>query len=499
MDYQNILTLGKETRVLSSIQQLLEWDQETYMPKGGSDFRSEQLELISSKIHREKTSEPFKIALSKLIDLESGEIKNPSLDDRKKAALREWRRDFLQNIKLPNDFVKECAKTTSQAVHIWIKARNENNFSLFAPHLEKIIALMRKKADLLGFEAHPYDPLIDLYEPGITTENLISLFSTLKPLLKELAIKYANEPNPNHSFIQGNFNEKDQLEFNHFILEKMGMDFSFSRLDHSAHPFCLGIHPHDVRITTTTSTSDLMVSLGAILHEGGHALYELGLPVEELGSPLSEYTSIGIHESQSRLWETFIGLSFPFWQFALPHLQKKFPELGGITLPTFYKGINHVHPSFIRIHADEVTYVLHIILRFEIELEFITGKLSVYDLPDLWNAKMKEYLGIVPQTDSEGCLQDIHWATGLFGYFPTYALGTIYAGQIFDSIHHTFPNWKERIAAGDPLFIKQFLFENIYRFGRQYSPAELIKKMSGQDISPIPYMNYLKEKFISSN
>ena len=497
MDYQDILKLGKETRVLSSIQLLLEWDQETNMPKGGGDFRSEQIELISSYIHRERTSEPFKNALSKLIDLESGEIIKNSLDDRKKAALREWRRDFLQNTKLPNDFVKECAKVSSQTANIWVRARAENNYPLFAPHLEKIVVLMRKKADLLGFEAHPYDALIDLHEPGMTTDNLTCLFSTLKPLLKELASKYANKPEPDHSFIHGNFNKKDQLEFNHFILEKMGIDFSYSRLDCSHHPFCLGIHPHDVRFTTHTSTSNIMGSLGAILHEGGHALYELGLPVEELGSPLSEYTSMGIHESQSRLWETFIGLSFPFWQFALPHLQKKFPgPLAGIALPTFYKGINHVHPSFIRIHADEVTYVLHIILRFEIELEFIKGKLSVHDLPDLWNAKMKECLGIVPTTDSDGCLQDIHWAMGLFGYFPTYALGNIYAGQIFESIHLTFPNWKERIASGDLLFIKQFLLENIHRFGRQYSPAELIKKISGQDLSPIPYMNYLKEKFI---
>jgi len=330
----------------------------------------------------------------------------------------------------------------------------------------------------------------------MTTKKLDAFFAKLKPFLTDLTRLQSQKARPDLTFLSANFPERKQAEFSRFLLEKMGLDPRYSRLDYSEHPFCLGLHPHDVRLTTHTSAWSFFKSISAVMHEGGHALYELGLPPEDLGSPVGDYCSMGMHESQSRWWETYIGQGLPFWKFAFPKLKEAFPEqLAAIDLNHFYQAINHVQPSFIRVFADEVTYILHVILRYEIEKEFLEGTLAPKDLPTIWNQKMEDSFGITPKTNSDGCLQDIHWAAGLFGYFPTYALGNVYAGQVFQTFQKTFSDWEVRIASGDLRFMREFLFEKVHRFGREFSALELIERTTGSPLSPEPYMSYLKQKY----
>jgi len=494
--YEVLHKIGKEIRLLVSLGYFLEWDQETFMPKGAIDFRSEQVELISSITHREITSDRFKKALEALIDLKTGKARFNDLDEQQKANLREWRRDYLHETKLPNEFVKNFAKTSSKATNAWAEAKKNDTFETFSPHLETLIDLCRKKADFIGYEDHPYDAYLSIYEPGVTTKTLQSLFKTLKPFLRDLLKNVSESQTVDDAFLHGNFTQDSQKQFDHYLLEVMGANPKYSRLDFSEHPFCLGLHPHDVRLTTHTASSSFMQSISAVMHEGGHALYELNLPIEQYGAPLGEFASYGMHESQSRWWETIIGLGKPFWEFAYPKLQETFPNsLQKIDLDTFYQAINRARPSFIRIYADEISYILHIILRFEIELDFLEGKLEVAELPQTWNQKMQESLGITPKDDREGCLQDIHWSAGLFGYFPTYALGNLYAAQLYETFTKVIPDHAKRIRQGNLQFITDFLTEKVHQFGRQYPPLELIEKGTKKPLSPEPYMNYLKEKF----
>ncbi len=497
-NYQDLLREGQEIYQLSSISKLLGWDQETYMPKGGAGFRAEQMALLSSITHEKKTSDSFKSKLAKLIHISTGTILNDDLDERHQAALRQWRRDFLNEKKLPNPFVKEFASITSQASLAWVEAKDNNSFLTFAPHLEKVLEASKQKAEFLGYEDHPFDALVDLHEPGMTTAKLKNLFGELKPILTELTRTLSKDAaKPDRHFLHGNFDKTTQNELIQEILELLGLDFNHLRIDYSAHPFCIPLSPEDVRLTTHTETSNIFGTISAVMHEAGHGLYELGLPKEDIGSPLAEAASLGIHESQSRWYETFIGQSLPFWKHTYSKLQNAFPKaLGDVSLDRFYRAINHVEVSPIRVHADEVTYILHIILRFEIEMELLTGDIAIHDLPDVWNSKMEESLGIVPKNDREGCLQDIHWSLGLFGYFPTYALGNVYAGQLFAQFKKEFPDWDKRMALGDMKFIHEYLYQNIHRYGRQYTSLELIERATGQELSVQPYIQYLKEKYL---
>lgn len=475
---------------------LLQWDQDTYMPKEGIGIRAQQSEYIASLEHEEKTGPQMKAALEKLIDLETGVILANDLSDMQKAALREWKRDYLIAIKLPNSFVKAFAKATSKASHAWSGAKKANDFNQFAPHLKTIVDLCRKQADYLGYKEHPYDALTDLYEPGMTSAKLRELFQELKSFLTNLTKKLTPETPLDSTFLFGDYCGDKQMKLSHEILELMGIDFNRARLDRTSHPFCAPLHPHDLRLTTHDTTSDLMGNISAVMHEGGHGLYEMGFDPKHFGSPLCEAVSLGIHESQSRWWETLIGQSLPFWQHMYPKLQQTFPEkLSDIDLDTYYKTINRVAPSMIRVHSDEVTYILHVILRLELEMDLIEGKLQVEDVPRAWNAKMHELLGITPKNDQEGCLQDIHWSLGILGYFPTYALGNLYAAQFFASFKKEHPTWEKQVAGGDLLFIREYLQTNIHQYGRQYSAEELLTRITGEPLSSSHYMNYLDTKY----
>lgn len=469
--YDQLADLSKNIAVFFSIQNLLEWDQETYMPHGTIDFRSQQSEAMASYVHKLKTSDRFTHLLSQLIDLDSGNVLDPSMTDQQKAALREWRRDHLRAIKLPPTFVKSFANTCSKAIHAWSGAKKLSNFNNFAPHLEKIVHLCQKKAEYLGYENHPYDALLDIYEPGMRVSQLTPLFDRLKPSLASVLKMISSKPKIDGSFLNGHFTSAKQIEFAHLILKAMGFDPNTSRLDQSSHPCCVPVHPKDTRMTTRLHSTNLMPNIFSVLHEGGHGLYNADLPLEHFGTPLGEQVSLGIDESQSRWWETRIGRSLPFWKHFYPILQNHLPDpFASVSLQDFYRAINIIEPSFIRTEADEATYPLHVILRFELEKGLIEGSIKVKQIPELWNGKMQELLGITPEKHADGCLQDIHWSMGGIGYFPTYVLGNLYAAQFFNAFEKVHANWQDRVAQGELAFIREWLSQNIHQYGRQYTP-----------------------------
>jgi carboxypeptidase Taq len=498
--YTKLLLLSKQTALLASTQRLLEWDQETYLPQGAIEIRSLQLETLAHLIHKSSTSRRFAKALERLISIETGHIHNDQLSPQQAAALREWRRDYLKAIKLPASFVKKFAETTSKALHIWAEARRTNNFKLFLPLLEKIISLSRKKADYLGFEEHPYDALLDLFEPGMTSSYLTPLFHQLQMGLRDLLNRIPSKPRGEEGLLKGPFPPSQQIHFAQDLLKAMGLNPLYSRLDQSTHPFCTDFHPKDVRLTTTTHTESPLLSIFSTIHEGGHALYHKNLPEEHYGSPLCEAVSFGVDESQSRFWETFIGHSLCFWTHFYPKLQRAFPEqLERLSLEEFYRVINRVEPSLIRIESDEVSYSLHIILRFELEKSLIEGSLKAKDLPEAWNEKMQTYLGVVVPNDRLGCLQDIHWSMGAIGYFPSYALGNLYAAQLFATFEKAYPSWREEVSKGELLFIERWLCEKIHRYGRQFTPKELIFRSTHSPLQIEPYLTHLNERYSLEN
>jgi carboxypeptidase Taq len=495
-NYADLLKLSHHARVLVGISHLLDWDQETYMPPGASGIRSVQLATLAGLIHEQKSGKKFKSALEKLIDLKTGEVIGKGLSPEKKAALKQWRRDYINENALPKTFVTEFAKLSSQAVLAWREAKKENSFPKFAPFLEKIVSMCRKKADYLGYQDNPYDALLDIYEPEMKTKQVAKIFSSLKASIADILKKVSKSKQIDDSFLHGNFPSDKQLEFAHLILKNMGYGPDHGRVDISTHPFSSSSHPTDSRITTRFHKTSLISCISVILHEAGHALYEMGLPTEHYGSPLGDSISLGMHESQSRWWETRIGQSKPFWQHYLPLLKKTFKgKFDSVSLDTFYKAINKVEPSLIRVEADEVTYPLHVILRFELECALINGTLAIREIPEAWNAKMKTLLGITPKTNAEGCLQDIHWSMGGFGYFPTYTLGNIYASQLFEPFTNHHPDWEKRVASGDLLFITKWLNETVHKYGKRYTSQEILKRAAGKECDPLPYINYLQKKY----
>lgn len=496
-DFNALFNLSRHAKILKGINHLLDWDQETYMPKGAAPIRAVQHETLASLIHSEMTGKKFASALSKLIDIPSGKIAAAGLSSEKHAALKEWRRDFIRDKALPGKFVADFARLTSEAVVAWRDARKANAFKQFAPFLKRIVEMNRKRADYLGFKDQPYDALIDLFEPEMTTRETAAIFNKLRQAIVPLLKKIKNSKPVDDSFLHGNFPKEKQFEFSHVILNDMGYGSDHGRLDLSSHPFSSSSHPTDSRITTRIHPTSLMSCISVILHEAGHALYEMGLPQEHYGSPLGEAISLGMHESQSRWWETRIGQTKGFWQHYLPLLKQKFKgKLEALSLDQFYKAINKVEPSLIRVEADEVTYPLHVILRFELECDLINGKLKVDDLPEAWNSKMKELLGIVPPTDADGCMQDIHWSMGAFGYFPTYTLGNIFAAQLFETFEKENSNWEKRIGKGELTFIVDWLRDTVHKHGRRYTSHEILKRATGRAISADPYIKYLEGKYL---
>ncbi|PIS02697.1 MAG: carboxypeptidase [Chlamydiae bacterium CG10_big_fil_rev_8_21_14_0_10_42_34] len=493
--FTDLRELSTEIHHLNSALALLHWDQETYMPAGGINPRSHQISILSTLIHEKKTSRKFKQCLQKLVHMPSGKPKVKGLSKIHLAMLREWHKDFNRAGKLPASFIETFSQVTSEASQIWAAAKKENNFKIFAPFLEKIIGLCRKKAEIYGFEDHPYDALLETYEPCMTTRKIDVIFGGLQKQLTALLKKITAAKQIDDRFLHRKVSDEKQLELANWLVANLPADPAYTRLDLSAHPFSTALHPHDSRITTRVLPNAFMSNLLSVLHEAGHSFYEMGLSTEYWGTPIGEATSLSIHESQSRLWETIIGRGLPFWTHFYPQMKKKLPLLKNIPLDKFYRSLNKVQPSLIRVEADEVTYCLHVIVRFEIEKALIEGKLSVADLPEAWNAKMKEYLGVTPTNDAQGCLQDIHWSLGDFGYFPTYALGNLFAAHFFSAFSKQHPDWEKKVEQGELAFIRDWLKVNIHQWGRMYNSEELAKRVTGKALSEKAYCSYLKKKY----
>jgi carboxypeptidase Taq len=472
---------------------VLSWDMETYMPESGATPRAEQLALLSELAHQWLTSEET----GRLIEDAGNEAREGDYYSDEVSMVRVARRAYDKKVKIPRDLVARLARMTPLANAIWIKARRESDFSQFEPVLSEIMELNREQAECLGYKENRYDALLDLFEPELTSAGVDLLFKELKggliPLVREITgAKQAAEA----GFLNQKFSTARQEDFGLLVLKDMHYDFTRGRQDRSAHPFTTSFTPYDVRITTRFSEEDLLSALFSTVHEGGHALYDQGLPINLVDTPLCQPISLGVHESQSRLWENIVGRSRAFWKHYFPILKSYFPgQLDSVDLERFYRAVNRVKPGFIRVESDELTYNLHIFIRYEIEKELIGGALHVKDIPDIWNAKYHEYLGITPPDDAQGCLQDIHWAHSLIGYFPTYTIGNLLSAQLFEKAVKDRPGLSEDIEEGKFDTLLGWLRGNVHNHGARYTLEELAAATFGEKLRVAPYMAYLTEKF----
>jgi carboxypeptidase Taq len=492
-DFSELKSKLHEIAHLTSVLALLQWDQEVNMPSRAADARAATIAEISALIHGRLLGLNENNLLEKL----KKQVDAKAIKGRDAVVILETWRTFERENKLPESFVRELAEVTSKAQSIWAEARKANNFKLFLPWLVKIVALKQREAEYVGYKNSPYDALIDQFEPGMTADEAAKILDDLKDFLVPFLAKIKKSKKKiNPKRLKGIFPLDKQLEFNKHIVGKMGFDFEAGRIDTSTHPFATGLHPEDVRITSRYKTDELFYSVGSTIHEAGHGLYEQGLPSEHFGTPLAEAISLGIHESQSRMWENIIGKSKAFWRHFYPKLQKDFPKpYKTISFEDFYSIINNVTSSLIRMEADEVTYNLHVILRFEIEKEMIEGTIDLKELPKIWKAKMKQYFGIEVPSDALGVMQDVHWSCGLIGYFPTYAFGNLYSVQFYDAMKKAIPDIDKKIARGEFAPLREWLRTHIHAHGKTYTAAGLVKKVTGEEINSAHFIEYLKRKY----
>ena len=490
MSIENLKTHLGEIHDISMASSILEWDQETQMPPAGANARAAQLATLAKIAHElfvSSTTEKL------LVNLEQETF---DYDSDEAALLRLTRREFDRSSKLPSEFVAEQSRAKAISLGVWREARKANDFQKFAPHLEQMYTLARRKADYLGFEEHPYDALLDEYEPGLRASVVETTFADLRdqtvPLVQAIAAK---GPASDYSILTRECDEATQQIFGLEVAQAFGYDLTRGRLDRAAHPFETAFSRDDVRITTRYDRQYFPMALFGTLHETGHALYELGTAPELARTRLAQGTSLGVHESQSRMWENLVGRSRAFWTHWYPRFKELFPQYSDVSPEELYKAVNRVQPSLIRVEADEITYNLHVMLRFELEKALLEGSLKVADLPEAWNAKMQSYLGITPPNDANGVMQDIHWSMGLIGYFPTFTLGNILSVQLLEAAQTKLGDLNTMFAHGQYAPLLGWLHENIHRHGKKYKPDELIQRATGSSITAKPYVAYLKEKF----
>ena len=489
--YQDLVEKLEEISRLGGVMSTLHWDQEVIMPSGAAEARAKQISAMAGVIHERATDERLGACLDKL------QAEDPSTFNEFEACnIREAQRDYDMETKVPKRLVQEMAELGSKGHFVWIKAREDNKFSDFAPTLKRFLELKKEWAGYVFPDLLPYDANIDNFERGTKMAEITPIFERLKSELIPLIQSVQDKSQPDTSFLEGTFPVHKQEALGKQISTDMGFSFDQGRMDVSVHPFCGGGHPTDVRITTRYKDSDFVESLYAVIHETGHGLYEQGRMAEGRDLPVSESLTMGIHESQSLFWERMIAQSKPFCARYMETFRSTFPEkLGGTSVDALYKGINTCTPSFIRVEADELTYPLHVILRFEIEKGLFDGSMAVDDLPEIWNDKMVKYLGVKPPTDTLGVLQDVHWSGGAFGYFPSYTLGAMYACQFYRTLVREIPETEKHIEAGDFIHIKTWLNEKIHRQGRLYSPQELVQRVTGEPLNPGHFIDYLKTKY----
>jgi carboxypeptidase Taq len=483
--------LSRTIHDLQQAQGVLDWDQQTMMPRRGTTQRGQQLAALATVIHE-------KLTAPKLGDVMTALEEKDDLDPLLQADLRELKRERDRAVKIPEELVAERARVCAEAQAAWENAYEGNNFALFQPHLEQVLDIVRRVTAALARDgASAYDLMLEEYEPGATEEQLRELFDGLGPTVTELLERILDTPlesRPNRDLLRGRFPVAAQERFLRKVIERIGFDFDAGRVDRSVHPFTAGTM-NDVRVTNRYRESNLAPAIFGMIHEAGHALYEQGLDPERYRDPAGGYCSLGVHESQSRLWENLIGRSRPFWSFHLPLLKEAFPALAPVDLDAFLGAINEVRPSLVRVDADEVTYNLHIILRFRLESAMLSGDLDVADLPGAWKEQTQKLFGLQPATDREGALQDVHWSAGLFGYFPTYALGNLYGAQFLEAMRRDLTDLDEKIGAGELAPIKQWLNEKIHRQGRRYLAPELCERVTGAPLSPEPALSHLERKY----
>jgi carboxypeptidase Taq len=491
--YSELLRRYRDYCLLGSCASVLGWDERTYMPRQGSPHRAEQMALLARMTHEMLTAPEVG---QLLLEVErSPLVRDP--ESAQSVNVREIRRAHDRAIKIPKELVHELALVTTRAQQVWQDARQASDYNSFRPWLDQIIKLKRQEADAVGYKRVPYDALLDEYEPGAVTADLSALFAELRKELVPLVQAIARSPRrPRRDILERDYPVDRQKVFGESAAVAIGFDFESGRLDVTAHPFCSGLGPGDCRITTRYNSRKFAEGFFGILHEAGHGIYEQNLDAKAFGSPLGQPVSLGIHESQSRLWENIVGRSRPFWDHFFPRARQVFLDtLHDVSLDDFYFAINEVQFSFIRVEADEVTYNLHIILRFEIEQALISGDLKSADLPAAWAEKFKQSFNLVPPDHARGCLQDIHWSMGAFGYFPTYTLGNLYAAQFAERARQELGDLDADFRKGEFGRLKGWLKDRIHRQGMRYRAPDLCRRITGQPLSPRPLLNYLKKKY----
>jgi carboxypeptidase Taq len=478
----------REIQTLDSISSLLAWDQETYMPAKGAELRSRHLSLIARMQHEAFTA-------PRIGDLLAAVAAGETSEDAA-VIVRETRRTYDRARRLPAELVEEMSRTAVLAQHAWADARKKSDFAVFEPWLSRTIDLKRREAACVGYKGHIYNALLDPYEPDETTENLRQVFAGLRGPLVELVGRIASSGRRAPvEMLHRRYPADAQARLAREAATQIGFDFSSGRLDVSVHPFNSGLGPGDCRMTTRYDENNFGDAFFGVLHESGHGLYEQGLPANHWGTPLGSSVSFGLHESQSRLWENLVGRSAAFWRFFFPRLQQAFAEATrDVSEEQWLWAVNAVQPSLIRTEADEVTYNLHIMLRFDLEQAMLAGELSAHDVPAAWNERMRQYLGLVPPDDSQGCLQDIHWSHGSLGYFPTYTLGNLYAAQFYQQAQADVPGLEDSFAQGDFAPLLGWLREKIHRHGKRYSARELVQHVTGRPLKARPLLEHLARK-----
>jgi carboxypeptidase Taq len=489
---QQLKEILAEVSDIGRAEGLLGWDQQTYMPHGAAESRGNTLATLGRLAHLKFTSPEVGRLLDDLEPYAQG--LDPDSDDAR--LIKVTRRDYEKRTRVSTEWIMEFAQVTAVAHQTWQEARAENNFSKFQPFLERIANLRRRYADFFAPYTHVYDALLDDFEPGLKTADVRAIFQTLRPQQVALIQSIAERPQVDNSFLHKTYEDQKQWDFGVEVITRFGFDWRHGRQDKSAHPFTANFGMDDVRLTTRILSNNLASALFSSMHESGHGMYEQGVDHSLDRTPLAGGASLALHESQSRMWENLVGRSLPFWEFFYPRLQQVFPaQLGEVDLETFYKGINRVEPSLIRVEADEATYNLHIMLRLELEIALMEGSLEVKDLPEAWNSRMQEYLGVLPATDALGVLQDVHWSGGMIGYFSTYALGNLVSAQLWECIHRDIPDLEDQIRRGEFAALLGWLRKNIHRHGSKFEPQELIERITGSKIDPAPYMRYLQNKY----
>ena len=491
--YAELILLSREQRVLSSCGELLQWDAEIYMPKEGVAHRSDQMGILAGLVHDRATNPRYDELLSTIegtslvSDPESPEAVN----------VREMRRDFDRERRKPRRLVEEWASVTALASQAWAEARTNDDFKSVAPWIDRIFALAREKADAVGWAGERYDGLLEDFEPGMTTDRIAPMFTKLEADLVPLVASLREQSPPaGDDVLKREFPVEGQRVFDEAVAAAVGFNMESGRIDIAQHPFCTMIGPGDVRIGIRYFPNNFTRGLFALLHECGHALYDLGLEREHYGTPMGEMVSLGIHESQSRLWENYVGRSHGFWRHFYPQLERAFPDaVADISLEEFRKAINRVKPGFIRIEADEVTYNLHVMIRFDLERALLSGDMRADDLPGAWSELYERRLGITPRDDRTGCLQDIHWADGLIAYFPTYTLGNVYAAQLFVAADREIGPLEEAFAGGEFGTLRDWLGEKIHRHGQRYLAPDIIERATGSAPDPSALIASLSRRY----